>query len=229
MQPGWPHHSTPGRQKLQNQLQGQLPAKPLLSHPTMECRAEINKFAIFLFCLLVPLGSMAPTQTSESRMTTGQRQNHFTTEIPTYASVIQQKAHELFEFYHKCISPTLRSEFGTVITPEPSDMTETIPTCPAFQANCCALHHIHNALKTLRGDIETFCNKSSKGVVQANLNQLGTTLRQGTAFYTCSPPQVEPRGHSRSHAETKNYIWWVLKKYEDIMKLTGKLYSEAAV
>lgn len=34
-----PIHSTPSRQKLQNQLQGQLPAKPLLSHPAMECRA----------------------------------------------------------------------------------------------------------------------------------------------------------------------------------------------
>lgn len=66
---------------------------------SLHLNAEINRFAIFLLCLLVPLGSMAPTETSESRVTTGQRQNSFTTEIPTYASIIQQKAHELFEFY----------------------------------------------------------------------------------------------------------------------------------
>ncbi|XP_077043825.1 uncharacterized protein LOC143695444 [Agelaius phoeniceus] len=196
----------------------------------MECRAEINRFAIFLFCLLVPLGSMAPTETSERRVTTGQRQNHFTTEIPTYASVIQQKAHELFEFYNKCISATFHPEPWTVES-KARDMADRIPTCPAFQANCCALHHIQDALKSLGGDIETFCTESSKGLLQANLNQLGTTLSQGTAFYTCSSqhlPQLQPQGHSMSQADTKTYIWWVLKKYEDIMQLTGKLYSTAA-
>nr|XP_030141352.3 uncharacterized protein LOC115497336 [Taeniopygia guttata] len=198
---------------------------------SLHLNAEINRCAIFLFCLLVPLGSMAPTETSECRVTTGQRQNHFTTEIPTLASVIQKKAHELFDFYNKCISATFHSEPWTVMS-KARGMADRIPKCPAFQANCCALHHIHNILKTLGGDIETFCNESSRGVVNANLNQLHTTLRQGSAFYTCSIqdlPQVEPQEQTMSKADTKTFIWWFLKKYEDIMQLTVKLYSEAVV
>lgn len=102
-------------------------------------------------------------------------------------------------------------------------MADRIPTCPAFQANCCALHHILHALKSLGGDIETFCTESSKGPVQVNLNQLGTTLSHGSAFYTCSSqnlPQLQPQGHPLGEAEKKTYIWWVLKKYEDITQLT---------
>lgn len=69
----------------------------LLLVSSLHLNAEINRFAMFLFCLLVPLGSMAPTQTSEVKVTAGQE--HFIKEIPTYAAVINQKSHELFEFY----------------------------------------------------------------------------------------------------------------------------------
>ncbi|RMC05778.1 hypothetical protein DUI87_17321 [Hirundo rustica rustica] len=112
------------------------------------------------------------------------------------------------------------------------DMAARIPECLAFQANCCALHHVRSALRTLRGHIETICTQSATDVVESNLSQLSTTLSQGAAFYTCSsqdPPQGDPQAQSMSLADNKTYIWWVLKKYEDIMQLTANLYSEAAL
>ncbi|KAL2298335.1 hypothetical protein Nmel_015329 [Mimus melanotis] len=225
MQPGCPIHSTPGRQKLQKQLQRQLPDKPLLSHPAMECRAEINRFAIFLFCLLAPLGSMAPTETSESKVTAEARLNHFTTEIPTYAAVIHQKAQELLNFYNNCIHAIFHCEPQTV---QPEVMAERIPMCQAFQANCCALHHIQNNLQALEREIETICSKSSRDVVQMNLNQLSVMLGQGTVFYSCRSqdlPQVYPQIQSMNLAQKKNYIWQVLQKYENITQSAEKLYS----
>lgn len=100
--------------------------------------------------------------------------------------------------------------------------------CPAFQADCCALHLIHNTLGALQGSIETICTQSSTGVVEENLSQLNTTLSQGTAFYTCRSqdlPQGDLQGHTMSLADKKTYIWWVLKKYKDIMQLTAKPYT----
>lgn len=111
-------------------------------------------------------------------------------------------------------------------------MADRIPRCLAFQANCCALHHIHNTLRALQGSIETICTQSSTEVVKENLNQLNTTLSQGTAFYTCRSqdlPQEDAQGQTMSLADKKTYIWWVLKKYEDIMQFTGSQYTEAAV
>lgn len=66
---------------------------------SLHLNAEINRFAIFLFCLLVPLGSLAPTDTSESKLTTAERQKSFTTDIPALSSVIKDQARNLFEFY----------------------------------------------------------------------------------------------------------------------------------
>lgn len=62
----------------------------------------------------------------------------------------------------------------------------------------------------------TICKESPNNVIEANLNQLNTMLSQGTAFYTCKGRDL-PQGQTMSLADTKTYIWWFLKKYQDIV------------
>lgn len=115
---------------------------------------------------------------------------------------------------------------------EARDLAESIPKCQAFQANCCALHHIQKHLehlKTLEGNTEAICKNSSKDVLEMNLSQLNTTLGQGTTYYTCQKPQLQLQVQNMDLAYQKIYIWCVLKKYKDIMQLTANLYFKAAV
>ncbi|KAJ7396559.1 hypothetical protein BTVI_143898 [Pitangus sulphuratus] len=200
----------------------------------MERQAVINSFAIFLFCLLVPLGSSAPTEiTKESKMTTGERLMHFTTEIKPLVSVIENQATNLLGYYEGCISPALQGETRLLEKSKVKDLVKTIPNCPAFHANCCALHHIYSTLQTLGGDMETICNSTARNMVQANLIQLRSTLRERAEFYTCRSKdlaQAEPsQGQPTELADTMSYIWLFLKKYKQIMQNTREMYSEAAV
>lgn len=213
MQPGWSRPQRSRQAEAPEPLQRQLPAQPLLSQPNMERKAEINRFAIFLFCLLVPLGSLAPTEISESKVTAGQRQKRFITNTKYLSAVIQDRAHELFQFYNNCVSDSFHREPWTIRC-EARDMAEKIPDCPAFHANCCVFHDIHNLLQTLQSSIETLCYGNSK-LVRGNIKQLNSVLTEGRTFYSCRVQEL-PQIHTMHWADKKTYIWWVLKRYEDI-------------
>ncbi|KAJ7419332.1 hypothetical protein WISP_54488 [Willisornis vidua] len=197
----------------------------------MERQTEINRFAIFLFCLLVPLGCSAPTEVPrESKITTGQRQKRFTTDIKTLVSVIEKRATDLFEYYTNCVNQTLQGKTQLLNKSKAKEMVQRIPECPALHANCCALHHIYSILQALRGEVGIMCGPTSHTIVSANLIQLNTTLSEGQSFYTCQAlPQGHPsQGQPRGSADTMSYIWGVLEKYQQIMQKTKQMYSEAA-
>lgn len=128
---------------------------------------------------------------------------------------------------NNCVSPSFHPEPLKVMS-EGRNMADRIPKCLAFHANCCALHHINTILKTMGSHIETICKESSTDIVEANTIQLDTILSQGTVFYTCSSQdltQEYPQGQDMGLADRKTYIWWVLKRYEDMMQLTKSQYS----
>ncbi|PKU36664.1 hypothetical protein llap_13034 [Limosa lapponica baueri] len=198
----------------------------------MKRQAEINRFAIFLFCSLVSLGSLAPTATSEgSKTTTGQMQKHFTTQIKPLASVIERQATTLFKKYNVCSSVTPKTLHWLTADSQARDLVKKIPDCRAFAADCCTLHIFHNILQNVRSDIELICGENLTQFVNANINQLNVTLSERAALYTCKDedlPQMDRSQVQRMKtAEKKTYIWWVLQKYEQFMQHTTKIYSSA--
>lgn len=111
------------------------------------------------------------------------------------------------------------------------NMVQKIPSCPAFDADCCFFHVFYNILRDLRSDIEFICGKNLTRFVDANIYQLNVTLSERAALYTCQNqdlPQVDRSQVQRMKtAHKKMYIWRVLERYEQFMQNTTKIYSSA--
>lgn len=111
------------------------------------------------------------------------------------------------------------------------DMVKQIPECPAFDADCCFFHIFYNILQNLRSDMEIICGEFLTQLVDANINQLNATLSERAGHYNCKNEDLLQMDRSpvqrMKTAEKKTYIWWVLQRYEQLMRKTTKMYSSA--
>lgn len=103
-------------------------------------------------------------------------------------------------------------------------LVKKVPECPAFDTGCCAFHVTQDILQILRSDIEFICSGNLTQLVDANINQLKTTLEERAALYTCDDKKLSPEDRSGVQgletAQKTMFLWRVLEKYENSARMS---------
>nr|XP_047929679.1 uncharacterized protein LOC125183982 [Anser cygnoides] len=219
-----PSRSTPATKQPERRHPTSFRPSQPLPEPAMKRQTEITRFAIFLFCSLAPLVSLAPTS-EDGKTTTGQR--HSTSRMRAFL-VLQKQATTLLKNYNACSTVTPKTVSWLTADPQVKAMVKKIPECPPLDAGCC-MHVFYNILQTIRNDPEAICGKNFTQAVNASVIQLNVTMTELEVPYTCRskdlPQKVCEQFGGMNAAKKTKYTWLALQKYEQFMQNATKINS----